>query len=93
MACNKFNEVVVLLAVGPGPVEQIDFPADPDDIVTVSENVVDGKSSVIRTTFKYNDGNVKTFVAVQTFDENGKFQCFWVALLINQIENGSESTK
>ena len=47
------------------------MPADADDIVTVSENVIDGKSSIVRTTFKYNDGNIKTFVAVQTFDENG----------------------
>ena len=47
------------------------MPADADDIVTVSENVIDGKPSIVRTTFKYNDGNIKTFVAVQTFDENG----------------------
>jgi hypothetical protein len=38
--------------------------------VTVTESP-DGKSSVVKTTFTFNDGNVKTFMAVQTLDENG----------------------
>ena len=51
----------------------MDLSEDSDEeIVTVTESP-DGKSSVIKTTFKYSNGNVKTFVAVQTLDENGKF--------------------
>ena len=60
-------------SVGTGTVELVDLSDDSDEeIVTVTESP-DGKSSVIKTTFKYSNGNVKTFVAVQTLDENGKY--------------------
>ena len=56
--------------VGSGTVELVDLSEDADEIVTVTESP-DGKSSVVKTTFTFNDGNVKTFMAVQTLDENG----------------------
>jgi hypothetical protein len=57
--------------VGSGTVELVDVTDDSDEIVTVSD--AGQTSNVVRTTFKFNDGHVKTFVAVQTLDENGCF--------------------
>ena len=57
--------------VGTGTVELIEMSEEGDEIVTVAESP-DGKSSVVKTTFTYPNGNVKTFMAVQTLDENGK---------------------
>jgi hypothetical protein len=59
-------------SVGTGTVELVDLSEDSEEIVTVTESP-DGKSNVIKTTFKYSNGNVKTFVAVQTLDANGTF--------------------
>ena len=69
---KELNDQSDIIAVGSGTVELVDLSEDADEIVTVTENIVDGQSNVVKTTFKYNDGNVKTFVAVQTLDENGK---------------------
>ncbi len=57
--------------VGTGSVELIEMSEDGDEIVTVTESP-DGKSSIVKTTITYPNGNVKTYLAVQTLDENGK---------------------
>jgi hypothetical protein len=69
---SEYNDFVFFL-VGTGTVELIDMSEEGDEIVTVTESP-DGKSSVVKTTFTYPNGNVKTFMAVQTLDENGKLR-------------------